>query len=268
MEQEALTGLSKQEREIISYFLAIEQETINLDDIESFHSCSRNVAKKILSRLYKKGWLQKLKSGIYYIVPLSSLTSNPVIENIWPLATKIFQPAFISGWSAAEHWDFTEQIFNSVSVITAAPQRKTIQDIGNIKFRVRVLPQKKFFGLKSVWFGSKSAKVADPSRMLIDILDLPRFGGGMRHTIDVVREYWLSDKHDADLLLDYALRYKRGAVIKRLGFLAEKFNAPVSKEWIQLCQNNITKGVILLDPDGAKKGKIVSKWNLQINLPL
>ncbi|MCK5257400.1 MAG: hypothetical protein KAQ81_15320, partial [Deltaproteobacteria bacterium] len=80
--------------------------------------------------------------------------------------------------------------------------------------------------------------------------------------------YWNSDLCSPDLLLEYALKYNRGAIFKRLGFLAEKLNAPVSKNWIQLCHDHISKGLSNLDPDGAKTGGIVSKWNLRINLLL
>jgi predicted transcriptional regulator of viral defense system len=104
--------------------------------------------------------------------------------------------------------------------------------------------------------------------MVIDILDLPRFGGGGRHTIDIIRKYWNSDRCDPDRLFDYAMRYKRGSVFKRLGFLVEKFNAPVSAEWLQRCHGKLSKGISYFDPDGPTSGKIVSKWNLRINLPL
>ena len=130
------------------------------------------------------------------------------------------------------------------------------------------LTKKHFFGAKKIWFGSKTVEIADPSRTIIDILDLPRFGGGGRHMIDIVRQYWHSDTCNPNLLLDYALRYERGVIFKRLGFLAEKLNAPVSEKWLQICHNHISKGVSCLDPDGPKSGKIISKWNLQINLPI
>lgn len=268
MKEQEFAGLSMQERKIISHFSALERDTLNADDLIKLHPCKRETANQILSRLAKKGWLQRLKHGFYTIVPLSSTTATPAIENVWPLAMDLFRPAFISGWSAAEHWDLTEQIFNSVSVATLSPQRKSIQVIGNIKFCTRTLKKEQFFGTKTVWFGSKAVEIADPSRTLIDILDLPRFGGGGRHTVDIVSQYWHADIHNPDLLLEYALRYKRGAVLKRLGFLAEKFNAPVSKEWLQSCQNKISKGISYLDPDGPKSGNIISKWNLRINFPL
>ncbi len=140
--------------------------------------------------------------------------------------------------------------------------------MGNIKFRTKTLGKEQFFGTKTVWFGSKAVEIADPSRTLIDILDLPRFGGGGRHMIDIVNQYWHSNTCDPHLLLDYALRYKRGVVFKRLGFLAEKLNAPITEKWIKTCQDHISKGISYLDPDGPKTGNIISKWNLRINLPI
>lgn len=268
MKKTQFAGLSSQERKIISNFSALEKDTLNVDDLINLLSCKRTTANQILRRLTQKGWLQRIKHGVYIIVPLSSTTATPAVENIWPLAMDLFKPAFISGWSAAEHWDLTEQIFNSVSVATLKPQRESIQIMGNIKFRTRKLVKKQFFGIKRVWFGSKVVEVADPSRTIIDILDLPRFGGGGRHMIDIINQYWHSDKSDPNLLLDYALRYNRGSVFKRLGFLAEKLNAPVSEKWLKTCHMHISKGISYLDPDSPKSGNIISKWNLRINLPI
>ncbi len=264
----SLAGLSAQERKIISSFTANEKVTIGPDDVIKLHPCPKGTANQILSRLARKGWLQQLKRGVYSVVPLSSSTPKPVIENAWLLAMDLFRPAFISGWSAAEHWDLTEQIFNSVSLVTMLSQRKAMQEIGSIRFRTRTMTEERFFGTKKIWFGSNSVEIADPSRMIIDILDMPIFGGGGRHTIDIVRQYWHSEMRDPNLLLKYAIQYKRGAVFKRLGFLAEETHAPVSEDWIRECLNNLSKGISNLDPDGQVSGRIVSKWNLCINLPL
>ena len=136
-----------------------------------------------LRRLALKGWLLRLKHGVYTIVPITSTIATPAIENAWLLAMDLFYPAFISGWSAAEHWNLTEQIFNSISVSTMTPQRESIQLFGNVKFRTKLLNKEQFFGTKKIWFGSNVVEIADPSRMLIDILDLPRFGGGGRHMV-------------------------------------------------------------------------------------
>lgn len=268
MVKSQLLGLSQKERELISLFTANEKVIVKAEDVVEVRQCSRETANKILNRLTHKGWLQRIKRGTYSIVPISSLSPNPMVEESWSLATQIFDPAYISGWSAAEHWDLTEQIFNTISLVTQKPQRKSIQKIGGVKCRVLVKELKYFFGLEKIWFGSNKVQIANPSRLIIDILDKPDFGGGGRHAIDVVREYWASEKSNPEQLLEYAVQYNKGVIFKRLGFLAERFDAPVTTEWIDRCKKSISAGVSSLDPSSPKKGKISSKWNLQINLPI
>ena len=263
-----LGGLSSQEREIISLAVAEERATISADDLQLARHCSRSAAHQILSRLERKGWLQRLRRGVYAVVPLGSLQRYPAIENGWSVAMAVFQPAFISGWTAAEHWDLTEQIFNTIAVVTTTRQRRAMHTIGGVRFRVRTVDEDRFFGAHPVWVGSTSIQVADPSRTLIDIADLPKLGGGGRHMVDVVRAYWRSEHRDPQLLLDYAKRYGRGTVFKRLGFLAETFQAAVDEPWLQAFRASITQGITNLDPDAPPKGRIISRWNLRVNLPL
>ena len=207
MSQKSLAGLSTQERSSISQFSALEKTTVSVDDLMALHPRKRATANQILSRLAHKGWLQRVKRGTYTLVPLSSTTATPVIENAWLLAIDLFKPAFISGWSAAEHWGLTEQIFNSVSVCTSTPQRSSKKSVGGLKFRTKSISKDHFFGIKTVWFGSKKVHVADPSRMLIDILNLPRFGGGGRHMVDIVKAYWHSEHRDEALLFNHAMAF-------------------------------------------------------------
>jgi len=266
--RQPLGGLSAQEREIISVLSAEERSTVSADDVQAIRGCSRNTAHQILSRLEAKGWLQRLRRGRYAVVPVSALARDPVVENPWLIAMDVFAPAFISGWSAAEHWDLTEQVFNTVAVVTTAKQRETLHDIGGVRFRTRTVPAKRFFGDQRVWFGSKAVRIADPSRMVVDIADLPKFGGGGRHMVDVVRAYWRSQHADPDKLLDYARRYARGSVFKRIGFLAEKMGAGVTKAWLDECRASISQGVTVLDPDAPHEGRVVSAWNLRLNVPV
>lgn len=165
---------------------------------------------------------------------------------------RLFVPCHISGWSAAEHWDLTEQILDAVAVVTSAPQRRGKQTYGGVRFRVRTIPEHKLFGSRKLWVGSHSVSIADPSRMLVDILDAPEMGGGGRHTVDVVRTYWRSDHSNAGALLDYAIRYGRGTVFKRVGYLAERFGS-VPDTWLSKCEEHVTNGVSELDPAGPNR---------------
>ena len=268
MNKKQMLGLSRKERELLSLFTAKERITVSSNDVIEIRNCSRETANQILRRLSQKGWLQRVKRGVYTVVPLSALSLTSANEESWTLASKLFEPAYISGWSAAEHWDLTEQIFNSISLVSQNPQRKSIQTINGVKFRILVKKPELFFGTKAIWFESNRVELADPSRLIIDILDKPDFGGGGRHTIDIVRSYWNSDMCDPQLVLEYAVKYGKGTVMKRLGFLAEQFNAPVSRAWLTKCKSHLSKGISDLDPMAPSKGRISTIWNLRINLPL
>ena len=260
-------GLSAQEREVIDVLVEEERVVIRADDVQDVWSGSRGAANAMLSRLARKGWLQRLKRGAYVVVPLGAGTDSPAIAAAWPIAAELFTPCFISGWSAAEHWGLTDQIFNTLALVTTHQQRARDQRIGGIRFRVRTLPPQKVFGTENVWFGSARVQVANPHRTIIDVLDAPDFGGGGRHVLDIVKTYWRGSLCRPDMLLEYAKRFGRGTVFKRLGLTAEKFGDP-SSEWIDECKSGISRGISLLDPDSPDAGPIVTRWGVRVNIPM
>ena len=51
------------------------------------------------------------------------------------------------------------------------------------------------------WSGSRA--VSDPSRTIVDVLDDPSLGGGIRNVADVLREYFQGEHRDDELLVEY-----------------------------------------------------------------
>lgn len=260
-----LAGLSTQERAFIDYFVASEKVTVGLADVLEMQPLSQPHANKVLSRLASKGWLVRVGRGLYSVVRLG--TPEASVEDPLVLAMSLFSPCYISGWTAAEHWDLTEQIFNSIAVVTTRPQRARERTVAGVRFVCRVADESKMFGAARVWSGSHRVDIADPHRLIIDILAAPELGGGGRHTLDVVRAYFNSKHCDPDKLIGYAERYGKGVVFKRLGFCAEQLGK-VPPEWLERCREQVSAGVSLLDPGGPKRGRIVSRWGLRLNMPL
>ena len=214
----------------------------------------------------RKGWLVRVQRGVYAPVPLGTPTGAPV-EDPWTLAMALYAPGYIGGWSAAEHWDLTEQIFNRVCFMTTRAQRSRDQVHGGVEFCVTTTRKSRLFGTKKIWRGSSRVEVADPTRLMVDILHAPELGGGARHTLDVVANYWRSAHASPDLLLDYAERFGVGAVFKRIGFTAELFGT-VSDAWVRRCHERMSAGISRLDPTGPERGRIVTRWRLRVNTPL
>jgi predicted transcriptional regulator of viral defense system len=98
---------------------------------------------------------------------------------------------------------------------------------------------------------------------VIDILDSPRLGGGIRNGSDILAAYL--DEHDAAQLVDYGDRLGNHAVFKRLGYLLETMHRP-ELDLIEKCRRRLSKGFSPLDPDGPRGGPRVTRWSLRANV--
>jgi predicted transcriptional regulator of viral defense system len=193
---------------------------------------------------------------------LESLTSDVPLEDPWLIADRLYSPCYIGGWSAAEYWDLTEQIFRSVLVMTARKPRERRPTIRNTKFVVLTIQENALFGLKPIWRGQVKVSASDPARTVVDMLSDPALGGGIRPTADVLLNYLKSESRNLELLIDYAKRLGNGAVFKRFGFLLEHL-APGEGEALRVCLTGLTKGNAKLDP-ALPAQRLISKWRLWV----
>ncbi len=259
-------GLSARERQVADAIAREELATITADDVADLADVPREHAGQLLQRMERKGWLVRVQRGRYAPVSLGT-PADAAVEDPWKLAMALYSPGYIGGWSAAEHWDLTEQIFNRVCVVTTRPQRARTQHHGGVDFFVAAARADRLFGTKKLWRGASQVVLADPSRLIVDVLHSPVLGGGARHTLDVVANYWRAPHADANLLLDYAEQFGVGAVFKRIGFTAESFG-DVSEAWRERCHAGMSAGISRLDPTGPDRGQIITRWRLRVNIPI
>ncbi len=118
------------------------------------------------------------------------------------------------------------------------------------------------FGLKPLWRGKAKVNVSDPTRTVVDLLDTPALGGGIRSVVDVLKSYLGSAHRDPKLLIGYADQLGNKAIFKRLGFLAATF-APSETEIVAECRKRLSAGNAKLDPK-LPSHRIVTAWRLQV----
>ncbi|MDE0119803.1 MAG: hypothetical protein OXM55_07335 [Bdellovibrionales bacterium] len=106
-------------------------------------------------------------------------------------------------------------------------------------------------------------KTSFPSKTIIDLLDDPHFGGGMRVVQDLFIEYWDSKYRDIKLLIQYGRKMRNKTIFKRLGFLLE-INELADNRTIKSLQNKISAGYSTFSPS-AKSKFFIRKWNLQVS---
>lgn len=173
----------------------------------------------------------------------------------------LFGRSYIGGWTAAHHWDLTEQLFNETVVFTTrrvVKQRVTSQ---GAVFLLHNIPEKRLYGLKNEWRGLVRVSVSDPTRTLVDLLAMPETGGGIDHVADYLANYLRRPDADRDLLIRYGDQFKNGAIFKRLGFLADtRFHDQVLAE---ACRKRLTQGYADLDPH-LPKDHLATTWRVWV----
>jgi len=255
-------GISKASRELLARVLRDSRETISVEQAAASLGISTNAASRKLTRWAQQGWVSRVRRGLYVPVPLESRTTEIALEDPWIIATKLYAPCYIGGWTAAEYWDLTEQIFRSVAVFTTRKPRNRKPVIKGSSFMLRTIPSKALFGIKPVWRGSVKVSASDPSRTILDMLMDPSLGGGLRPTVDVFRAYLKSSSRDIGLLASYSKRLGNGAVYKRLGFLLERL-APEETAAIEICKSQLSTGNAKLDPSLPAR-RLSTRWRLWI----
>ena len=241
--------------------LTISGDVIHTDDVTKALSLSRLEASKRLSRWAEQGWVSRVGKGVYVPASLDTLGSERILDDGWVLVPALFEPAYIAGRSAAEHWDLTEQIFKDIVVITAQVIRNKTQERQGFKFTVKHSNAAKIFGTKAVWRHHTKVMVSDVHRTIVDMLDDPAIGGGIQQVSDCVEAYLRRSDRDDQKLIEFAERLANGAVFKRLGFLAGRHSSGVSLS--EICRSHLTKGNAKLDP-ALSCNKLVPQWRLCI----
>lgn len=228
---------------------------------------ARKTAAK-LGSLAKRGWLHRVRRGVYLIVPLEAEPgSRATAADPWILAQEVFSPCYIGGWSAAGYWELTEQIFRPTLVVTAAAIRsKSIELLGQ-EYRLFRVPASRVRIETSVWRDSVKVNVSSRERTLVDCLRNPALGGGVGHLLLMMKEYANHPERDFRKLLNEAREADSGAVWKRLGYLTEVL-WPKEKLIISEASRKLAAGNIKLDPLVKARGKLVKRWRVWSNVDL
>jgi predicted transcriptional regulator of viral defense system len=241
--------------------LRATKEVVSIDLTSETLGIDRRRAAKLLSRWREQGWLRRVGHGLYVPVPLDLAGNEQVIADPWVLVPTLFGQCYVGGWTAAHHWELTEQLFNETVVFTTrriVDRRATAQ---GVIFLLRHIPAKRLFGLNTLWRGSTRVAISDPARTLVDMLAEPETGGGIDHVADCLRTYLGSEKGNRDPLIRYAAQFGNGAIFKRLGFLAEtRLHDP---ELVVACRMHLTQGYARLDPS-LPCPNLVTAWRLWV----
>lgn len=252
---------SSQARARLSAVLQGAKDLVTIEDAMKALNTDRSASAKLLSRWQHQGWLKRVGRGIYAPIPLDAHTTEQVLKDPWVLVPALFSPGYIGGWTAAEHWDLTEQLFRTIFVFTARAFRRKGVVVQGASFTLTRTAQAAIFGTKTLWRGQVRVLISDKHRTIVDMLADPATGGGIRHVYLCLQAYLRDPEASAETLIRYAEELGNGAVFKRLGFLVS--HDPRHHTLAEACRERLTQGNAKLDP-ALPCRRLVKAWRLWI----
>jgi predicted transcriptional regulator of viral defense system len=217
-----------------------------------------------LSRLAEKGWLRRLERGLYMLIPLEAGPDRAWFESSLAIASHLIDPAAIAYWTALHYWGWTEQI-PQVTLVQST-RRKLPVEIMGMQFRFVTLTKAHFFGIQQRSSEGKIVSVTDREKTLLDAAARPDLSGGILQLAQALRA--AQAQIDWPKLDIYLARWGGGAVLKRLGYLAEVLNLaiPERDQRLEKWQRLLTAGISQLEPGAGRHGSVITRWKVRINV--
>ena len=233
-------------------------------DVVSSLGVEADAATKKLARWADDGWVRRVRRGLYIGVPIEATNPEAWSEDALVVASEVWSPCYFTGWTATRRWGLTEQVFRTTVLKTTERVRTSPVHLLDHEYLVsHVSQQALVWGLKTDWVAEVRLNFADPARAVVDILDTPKLGGGIRHAAEVLIAFL--DEHDWHQLIEYGDRLGNRAVFKRLGYLVERLELNHA-ELVSACHERVSSGISALDPDGPSGGRRQMRWGLRVNV--
>jgi predicted transcriptional regulator of viral defense system len=228
---------------------------------------------KLISKLAGAGRIEILKRGVYAIkTPLYAGEIPP-----FAVAAALVQPMAISHWSALAQHGFTTQLPAMVQASTPRkvltpemrsgaadrPRGRAVWKALGVEIEYIYVQEKQFFGHQQIWVNNwQQVSVTDPERTALDLIARPDIFGGMEAAIEILEE--ALPRITVSGLVQYALLYHVGAVIKRLGWLLE--NLGVEADKLASLQAFPVSTYYRLDPQAPTSQQYAARWHINENL--
>ncbi len=227
----------------------------------------------VLSQLARSGWLARIKRGVYAVQsPSLAAELHP-----YAIAAALVEPLAISHWSALAHHGLTTQIPPMVQASTPRavvtpemrtgkahrPRGRAVWPAMGLEFEFIKVKQEHFFGFQQVWVSRwHRVPITDLERTVLDMVARPRIFGSLENGIETIEAHL--DQLNLERLVEYALRYDVGAVIKRLGWILEAVGA--SEAVTEPLRAYAVSNYYSLDPTRPPDGPLIARWRVRDNL--
>ena len=257
------SGISSTGRTELASVLSGGRRFVRPEDVTAALDVDADDAAKKLSRWAAQGWLRRVRRGLYIGVPVEAAHPGSWSEDPLIVAAEVW-PCYFTGWTAANEWALSDQVFRTTVLKTTARVRASKVRLLEHDYLISSTTDADMrWGMKSQWRQESRLRFADPARTVVDILNAPKLGGGMRHGAEILAGYF--DEYDPATLIAYGDRLGNMTLFKRLGYSIEAMGMDLPTV-ISACQERVSAGISALDPNGPPRGRTSTRWGLRINV--
>jgi predicted transcriptional regulator of viral defense system len=267
MAYQTIISLSDAEASLLTTLAASGKDIFSTSDAYDVLGEAK-ATRDILERLVDKSWLERIEKGKYLIIPLEAGPDRTWTEDAFVVARHLVRPGMVAYWSALNYWHLTEQVPRVTYVQTTARKNNRSPNVLGMQFQIVRVKPRKFFGEHVYRVGESAVQVTDREKTIVDCLDRPKLSGGLAEVAKALQEG--DGEFDWGQMTRYLRRFGAGAVVKRLGFLAEalKLEHPPGPGVLAEWQALLTAGISKLDPSSPREPhRFMTRWRVAINLP-
>ena len=258
--------LSQNESKVILELEWRGQKTVTLAEIQSALSCSDSYARFMAHQLAKKGWLERLRPGLYQLVPAERGREGVGDTNPLVAGAVLVSPYFFSFGTACTHYGFTEQVFSDVYLVTRARRKSEL--VRGKRYVFVPVAEERFFGFAEIKVLGAAVQMATVERALLDAIDSPRYAGGIGEVSRIVAR--ASRQVEWGVLVNHLRRFGESALAQRLGYLLEINRVEVPSRALDSLRKLVRPGSKIVLGSRAKwglHGSLAREWNVIENVP-
>ena len=258
--------LSQAEAKVVLDLEWRNQKTITLAELREALGASESYARKFAHGLVKKGWLERLRPGLFQLVPADRGREGVADTHPLTAGAVLIDPYFFSFGTACTHHGLTEQAF--AEVYLACQQRRRPETIRGKRYVFVYVPEERFFGFAETNVLGQPVQMAIIERALLDAIDRPRYAGGIGEVSRIAAR--AESRLSWEVLFELLREWRSSALVQRVGYLLDLHGVAVPEEARgALLELVLPHSKIQL---GSRRkwgttGKLVRPWNVVENVP-
>jgi len=257
---------------MITFFALREPPVFSALEAADFLGVSPPNAYPVLSRLVRMGWLSRSSRGIYEVAPAWATSDEPYVPDRYAALSSLLAgggPSYVGFFSALELHELLTNPPAGRMWVAVPASRSPVRVAGNRVVWVVSSRSRFEWGIEKRWMGSRSFRISDLERTILDGLHLSRHVGGVSVIAGALHR--AQSRIDPRRLADHCEILGIDTVRRRLGYLLEHVlpGSALSRACMRgLAPGVVSKRAVLLDPGLPASGDVDPRWRIRVNVPI